>query len=136
MSNLEINASPTPNANYLLTLNYAEIPLMISYHDKDGKTRLSAGISISSLFNASEKINYLASPNAVGYFKKRDVCWLGDVSFMISKHIGAGLRYSYSLLYIRNFSDYTYNGTANPFNPYFGTNQFNNYISVRGIYLF
>jgi hypothetical protein len=135
MSNLEINTNPNPNVNYLLTLNYAEIPFMISYHDKDNKTRISGGISVSSLFNASEKINYLATTNSVNYFKKRDVCWLGDITFMASKHIGAGLRYSYSILYIRNFAGYNYNGVS-LVNPYFGTNQFNNYISVRGIYLF
>ncbi|MFM2224925.1 MAG: hypothetical protein RJA07_1127 [Bacteroidota bacterium] len=136
MTSNEIFNNPNPNANYYLTLNYAEIPILLSYHDKDGKTRLSGGISISRLFSAYEEINHEATPGAIDYFKKRDVCWVGDVSFMATKHIGFGLRYSYSILFIRNFADYTYNGTANPFNPYFGTNQFNNYVSARGIYLF
>ncbi|MFM2048456.1 MAG: hypothetical protein RI955_1004 [Bacteroidota bacterium] len=136
MTSNQIFNNSNPNANYVLTLNYAEIPILISYHDKDAKTRLSAGISVSRLFSVNEEINHEATPGAIDYFKKRDICWLGDISFMATKHIGFGMRYSYSIVYIRNFADYTYNGTGNPLNPYFGTNQFNKYVSVRGIYLF
>jgi len=135
MSNSQINSQLDPNSNYFLTLNYAEIPLMLSYHDKDSKTRISGGVSIGSLFSGTEKINNAYSVNAVDFYKKRDICWLADISYMASKHVGVGMRYSYSLLYIRNFANYTYNGLS-LVNPYFGTNQFNNYISIRGIYLF
>jgi hypothetical protein len=135
MSNNQLNAQVTPNTNYVLTLNYAEIPLLLSYHDKDNKTRISGGISIGSLFNGTEKINYSYSVNAVDYYKKRDICWVADISYMASKHLGVSMRYSYSLAYIRNFAGYTYNGQS-LVNPYYGTNQFNNYVSIRGIYLF
>jgi hypothetical protein len=133
MTNVDILNNP--GKNYIATLNYAEIPVLLQYRDKDGKTQLGLGISYSRMFSAKEQINFLDTPDAINYYKKRDLCWVADISFMASKHIGVGLRYNYSILYIRNFADYTYNG-ATLVNPYFGTNQFNNYVTVRGIYLF
>jgi hypothetical protein len=133
MTNLDINNNQ--GKNYIATLNYAEIPVLISYRDKDGKTQLGLGISYSRLFSATEQIDFLGTPNAINYFKKRDICYVADISFMANKNIGVGLRYNYSMFYIRHFANYTYNG-ATLVNPYFGTNQFNNYITIRGIYLF
>ena len=129
----EINGDP--NQSYTLQLRYADIPMYLQYRDKDGKTRWGLGLSYGRLFSANETIDFLADPDVLNEYKKRDVCWLADFQFFATKHIGFNIRYSYSLLYIRNFVGWQYNGTFS-LNPPYGTNQYNNFLTTRIVYTF
>ena len=124
-----------PNQNYKVNLRYADVPMYLQYRDKDGKTRMGMGLSYGQLFSASETIDFANDPDALNEFKKRDVCWLADLQYFITPHLGFNLRYSYSLLYIRHFATTTYNGSFS-LNPAVGTNQYNNFITTRVIYTF
>ena len=123
------------NENYELTLRYADVPVYLQYRDKDGKVRVGLGMSYGRLFSAKEIIDYKDHENAISTFEKRDVCWLADIQYFVSPHFGFDFRYSYSLLFIRNFPSWTYNGLS-ILNPHYGDNEFNHYLTFRAIYIF
>jgi len=129
------NQEMAPGQNYRLKLRYAAVPLFINYHDKDGKVRLGAGLSYGRMFAATEEKNFLPVEDALGSFKRSDVCGIADLQYLFSKNMGVNLRYSNSFVAIRNYdSSIYYGGILN--DPFNGTSQYNKYLTVRVFYVF
>ena len=124
---------------YKLALNYAEIPILFNYTDK-GRLRVSLGGSYSRLITAKETIYYpllsvnVENQDVTDLYLPADFCWIADVNYLLSHHLGVGLRSDYSLLPIRNNGGLTaLNPTSNPF---YRSRQYNNYIGVYFDYQF
>ncbi len=114
--------------DYNITLNYAEVPIMLSYFDKR-KSHFGAGVSYSRLGTSTENIVTVPSQviNTEDFpFKKSDYNFLLSGSLHCWKGFFLNLRFQYSLVSIRN---------KPPEN--FGRNQqFNNMYTLRIMYLF
>ena len=123
------------NRNYILTLNYADVPIYLQYRDKDNKVRVGLGLSYGRLFSAYEQIDFKENADALSEYNKSDYCWLADLQYFVNKNIGIDFRFNYSIRYIRNFASWTYNGFS-LINPYYGDNQFNHFLSFRAMYVF
>jgi hypothetical protein len=129
------NQEMAPGQNYRLKLRYAAVPLYLNYHDKDGKVRLGAGLSYGRMFAATEEMNFLPVEDALGSFKRSDICGLADLQYLFSKNWGVNLRFSNSLPAIRHFNTSRYNGRTLG-NAVNGINQYNKYLTVRIFYVF
>lgn len=123
--------TPVPGlyiTNYGITLNYAEVPLMLNYFDKR-KSHFGGGFSYSRLGTAKENIE--TSPkqnvNLLDYpFKKSDYNFLLSGNLHCWKGLFLNVRFQYSLISIRNSTP-----------QYFGRGQqFNNMWTIRLMYLF
>lgn len=122
------------SGEYMLKLNYAEIPLLLQYSDKGGVT-VGAGFSYGRLVYVAEK----QSPDKNtpvqwdnvslndGTYKKSDYEVIGDLQFRLFQGFYLDLRYSYSMAEIRKRYFYK------PFNKL--RKQYNNLISCRLIWV-
>ncbi len=114
--------------NYGITLNYAEVPLMLNYFDKR-KSHFGGGFSYSRLGTAKEFIETTPRQNVNlnDYpFKKSDYNLLLSGNLHCWKGLFLNLRFQYSLVSIRNSTP-----------QYFGRGQqFNNLWTIRLMYLF
>ncbi len=124
-----------PNQNYISKLRYVAVPLFLNYHDPDGKVRLGAGIMYGQLFAAKEQINFYAVENPLSTFKRRDLSWMANLQYMFAPKWGLDTRFSYSLLYIRQYDNSIYKGNSVG-NSVAGAGQFNNVITVRLFHIF
>jgi hypothetical protein len=120
------------DGSYKLRLNYAEIPLMVQYTDRDFMT-VGAGVSWGRLVKVEEWKNKVRIDSVTllgGPFSRDDYNVFGDVRFRIYKNLKINARYSYSLQQIarRNVRD-SKSGQMNMRNFY------NNYWSIRLIYM-
>jgi len=88
--------SATPN--YQTKLNYAEIPLLIQYTDRDRIT-VGTGVSYSRLVGVKWIVNGRTITNNVndGYYSTDNFDWLLDFRFRIWQQLKLNVRYSYSL---------------------------------------
>ncbi len=116
---------------YNINLNYAEVPLMINYFDKN-KSNFGAGFSISRLINSTETseqgngqvMNFEPYP-----FRKMDYNFLIGGNLHCWKGIYLNARFQYSLRSIRDpkYKVPEYSGRSE---------QFSNMWTVRVMYLF
>lgn len=114
--------------DYGITLNYAEVPLMISYFDKH-RSHFGGGISYSRLGTSKEHITTVPAQNINlnDYpFKKSDYNLLLSGSLHCWKGLFLNLRFQYSLVSIRNNTPQNYSRGQ----------QFNNVWALRLVYLF
>ena len=113
--------------NYAVELNYAEIPLLISYFD-DHKNHFGGGFSYARLGTSKE---YITTNPPTTYdpndyqFKKNDFNLLLNGSLHVYKGFFLNMRFQYSLLSIRDKVPNITKGT-----------QYNNMWTIRFMYLF
>jgi len=115
-------------SDYRISLNYAEIPVMINYVNKR-KSNFGLGFSYSRLAFSSESFtSYPAQifDESQYPFKKSDLNFLIGGNFHLWKGLLLNIRYQYSLFSIRNSLPQTSENAP----------QFNNMWVVRLMYLF
>lgn len=121
--------------NYGINLNYAEIPVLFNYFDKQ-KSHFGAGFSFSQLISSNETVTTKPEPPGGNGswsdtlnkypFKKSDLNFVIGGDLHLIKGLFLNLRFQYSLLSIRK--DYY---------PEFGrAQQYNNTWTLRLMYLF
>ena len=87
------------DGSYKLILNYAEVPLMIQYTDRD-IVSVGAGISWNRLVHAEEWRNGYQIDSVTtqsGVFDRDDWIAFGDVRVRVYKNLILNARYSYSM---------------------------------------
>lgn len=120
---------------YGINLNYAEIPIMFNYFDKQ-KSHFGAGFSLAQMISSSESVTTTPEPpggngswsDTLGKypFKKSDLNFVIGGNLHLVKGLFLNLRFQYSILSIRK--DYY---------PEFGrAEQYNNTWTLRLMYLF
>ncbi len=114
-----------PGQSVKLTVNYAEIPLLFRYHDKNGAI-FGLGFSYSSLVGLSQWKNGSPVTALDSLLGRNDVQGLAEFTFRIKKHWGANARIGYSLLPIAHWSLSRFRKNA----------VYNNNISIRLVYYF
>ncbi len=116
---------------YKLTLNYAEIPLMLHFTDK-GFLTFGLGFSYGRLVGVREIEWGVQTPLTLysGDYSRDDYNVIVDVRAPIYKKIYFNFRYAYSLTKIRTR---TYTNIAG---DEWKRNQYNNIITVRLLYIF
>lgn len=85
-----------------ITLNYVELPVMMSYTLLDGRLRLAAGVAPAVQVGASV-LDYGGEHNAAheANYKRMDYLpVVGDVRYLLTENLGAWLRFSTSMLSI------------------------------------
>jgi hypothetical protein len=118
---------------YRLRLNYFEVPLYVTFTDKDVMT-FGAGGYFGRLVNVREEEHsgkqepYIDSVA----FNKNDFGFLVDFRFRIWNHLHLNVRYSQSLISIRE----RYYEPLNTYSQPFTRQQYNQTISLRFIYIF
>lgn len=124
------NDQSTVLVDYNIRLNYAEIPLCISYFDKKNN-HIGAGASYAYL--AKSKETYKDASGAVYEqdaklfpFRKHDINLMVHANIHIYKRFFINARYQYSMLSIRSINNFV---TGRP-------QQFNNLWSIRAMYIF
>jgi hypothetical protein len=89
----------SPQFDYFkLNIDYLDVPVMISYHDKE-RAIFSLGIIVNNLVRTKEERGYNPSPIISPDFEYNQLALEGmaNVSFHFSKKFGANLRFAYSL---------------------------------------
>ncbi|MDR0364656.1 MAG: PorT family protein [Bacteroidales bacterium] len=119
------------NGAYNLRLNYVRIPIVAHYVDK--KFSLGGGVEYGRLVNVKEQEHDIYNTDFIAdsAYNKNDLSILADVKFQIYKGIYLNVRYSYSLLKIRErtFRDvYNLRKTTN-------RKQYNNILTLRLIWV-
>lgn len=116
--------------DYRIYLKYAEAPLLINYVDKK---KNNFGIGLSFAYLGSSKELYEDGNGAVYEqdaklfpFKKYDINWVANGNAHIWQGFAIGLRMQYSMLNIRNLSNYLTGRQL----------QYNNLVSLRLMYIF
>ncbi|MBN2730739.1 MAG: PorT family protein [Bacteroidales bacterium] len=119
-----------PYPYYNLRLNYAEVPIMIHYNDKDVLT-FGTGFSYGRLvfMKEIEHGSQIDWPTRTGDYNRGDWNFLFNVRFRMYYGLHFDIRYAYSLVKIRTrtFSNATGMWTRD---------QFNNTLSFRLVYVF
>jgi hypothetical protein len=115
---------------YILRLHYVEVPWMFVYNYKN-KYRFEGGISGAYLFNSYEANSQIGAYK--GALKKYDFCYNLGVGYKLSEKTFFSLRYSYSILPIRDYSKNVYLG--NFFQRAFGRGLYNNVVQVSFNYI-
>ncbi len=88
------------NANeYLLKLNYVEVPLLVKYIYK--KFKFETGFGIGFLLSSYEETNYVEITNDP--LKKNDFTFQLGISYPVFKLLEMNWRYSYSLIPVRQY---------------------------------
>lgn len=116
---------------YTLRLNYAEVPIIIRYIDKD-MAGLGLGFSYGRLVNAKEWQNgdFSKWNTNTGPYKTEDYSVIVEAFFKIYGGLKANIRYSYSMYRLRTRDYYT--GTKFKETRH----QYNNCITFRLMYIF
>lgn len=119
------------NGAYKLRLNYAEVPVIVHYTDKNF---ISAGLGFSwgRLVGVNEWEHGLKTATSLnsGTYAKDDFAAIFDVRLRILGPLLVNVRYQYSLAKIRTRDFYNLAGDT------WTRDQFNNVISFRLIYMF
>jgi hypothetical protein len=114
--------------DYGITLNYAQVPILLSYFDNH-KNHFGVGAAYSRLGTAKEYIKTVpADPIDLNQFpfKKSDYSFLINGSLHCWKGLFLNMRFEYSLLSVRNHTPQNYSRGQ----------QFNNVMTLRLMYLF
>jgi len=119
-------------ADYGINLNYAEIPLMINYFDKQ-KSHFGLGVSYSRLVNSKETLttdsaNIVTNHdfNTLYPFKKNAFDFVAGAELHLWKGLYLNVRFQYSLVPVRD---------QLPPDTYARANQYSNSWTVRLMYL-
>jgi len=120
---------------YHTRLDYAEVPLLFSYHDKKGLT-LSTGISYSRLVRIKwvEYGNTLSNSINDGYYDLDSFDWIADFKYRIWQNTHINIRYQWGLKSIWSGDDGDLLTTRE--NKTQSSDQRNSLISVRLIWIF
>lgn len=115
---------------YNLRLNYAEIPLLIHYNDKDQITA-GMGVSYGRLVSMRETEHgvLIDWPTSTGPYSSEDFNILVDFRFRAFWKVHFNFRYAYSISKIR--TRYYDNGAST-----WERDQFNNLLSFRLVFVF
>lgn len=122
-------SSSFPNDNqtdtYKLTLNYAEVPVFVTFNDKS-RMLFQAGFAYGRLFNVKEIINGVENLNNEDAFEKDELSYLFGATILVgaNKHFGINIRYEGSITSIGNSSNPQVSGLINRL------------ITLRGVYYF
>ena len=122
----------TKNGAYRLNLNYAEVPVLVMYTDKEFISG-GAGFAWGRLVGVKEwEHGQLIESTTVngGPYSKNDFSILADVRIRIYKQLKFNLRYQYSLVKIRTRE------FGNISTGFWERDQYNNLISFRLIWVF
>lgn len=96
--------NPHPEFNkFKLKLNYVELPIMISYHDRN-RAIFSGGIIINTLAAYDEVRFGTSFSDTINFtpYKTISADIMGSISFHFTKKLGINLRFAYSLSNIAN----------------------------------
>jgi hypothetical protein len=127
------NSTPDNTGMYRLTLNYIDLPVLLSVKVKNLGT-VEAGLVPGYLFAASGRDDNGRMPNAsLAEFKKFDLDTRIGLNIFLTEKIAVNLHYSYSLFSIRDRE--VENASYTWFGKLFGNEagNFNNYL-VFGLY--
>jgi Outer membrane protein beta-barrel domain len=108
-----------------LTLNYAEIPVLFNYHDKNGAI-FGLGFAYSRFLNYKRIENGVNTTDGDNPVKNSDWSFVGDFTFVIKEHYGINGRYQYSIVPIAQW----------PGSNLRNFNVFNSSFSIRFLYIF
>jgi hypothetical protein len=87
----------SPQFDYFkLNIDYLDIPIMISYHDKE-RAIFSLGIIVNNLARVREERGFNVGLYPDFTYKQLALEGMANVSFHFSKKFGANLRFAYSL---------------------------------------
>jgi hypothetical protein len=127
-----LSGDDTLTGAYKLRLNYAEIPLMIHYTDKEFIT-VGTGFSFGRLVAASEfeHGNQTITNAQNGIYSPNDYSVLVDLRMRIVNRLKFNFRYQYSMTKIRS-RDFSTIGNAEPWSR----KQYNNLLTFRLVYVF
>jgi len=83
---------------YKTSLDYAEVPFLFSYHDKNGLT-FSTGVSYSRLVRAKWVVNgrEIGSSTNDGFFRLNNFDWIADFKYKIWKSARINIQYQYGI---------------------------------------
>lgn len=115
---------------FRIKMHYADIPVLIKYHDAIGGLTFGAGASLGRLVSyqyEEDGIDLTESFDVVDKFRPWDLQALGEISYMFTPVWGLNLRVAYSVLPIR-----TDCGSSLLRN----CAQVNNVISLRTVFMF
>lgn len=125
--------SDTDPETYSLTLHYIDFPVMANYTIRE-KFIIDAGMVPGYLFSKKGEENGIDfTDEEISAFKKFDLSWLVGFNYKITSNFIVNLRYSYSLLSIRDYEniDANYSIIAQLFG--YTSGDYNNYLTM-GIY--
>jgi opacity protein-like surface antigen len=117
---------------FKLNIDYVDVPLMISYHDKQ-RAIFSLGVILNNLVRAKEARG--SNPRGIQPFEYKQFALEGmaGISFHFTKNLGINLRFAYSLTDIAKAKYMVGNQYVSNLRDH---SQRNNYISARLFYLF
>jgi hypothetical protein len=83
---------------YKTRMDYAEVPILFQYHDKNGLT-IGTGISYSRLVRIQWTVNgrVISSSTSDGYYARDNFDWIADFKYRVWKNAHINLRYQYGL---------------------------------------
>jgi hypothetical protein len=85
--------------NGRISLQYIEVPVMLSYNMLDGRLRLAAGVAPAVLVGARVTFDEIDNPAVAEKYKRLDLMPLtAEVSYRFTNHLVAEGRYQNSLL--------------------------------------
>ena len=122
----------TVDGRYSYRLNYAEIPILLHYNDKDVMT-FGLGFSFGRLVSYTEYDNRMDVFNWVEYKANpaiNNMEAIGDIRFRVYKNLKLNFRYSYSLFSFRD-AVFHWEDLDHPEER----QQYHNVISCRFIYI-
>jgi hypothetical protein len=116
---------------YNLRLNYLEVPVLLTYNDRDIFTA-GSGFAWARLSDITEVEHgkAISWTNKRGDYYRDDLLWIVDLRFRTYKRLHFNVRYSYSLSPIR-FRTY-----SPPTGVSWDRKQYNNLLSFRMIWIF
>jgi hypothetical protein len=91
--------APNP---FKLTLNYAEIPVLLHYHDKD-RAIFGAGLSYSALVGYKRIESGFNTTGSDTPVSSRDISIIADAALKVRKVFALNLRFAYSLFSIADW---------------------------------
>lgn len=80
-----------------LLLNYIDVPIQFSYHDKE-RMIFSAGMSYGNLFSIRRVLDGIEQQDNAGLFESNEFGYLLTATFLVQTKLGIGVRYSGSLI--------------------------------------
>lgn len=107
-----------------LTLNYAEIPFLINYHDKNGAI-FGLGFAYARFLNYKRFENGIDTTIEDNPVNNNDFSFIADFTFVIKDHFGINGRYQYSIAPVAQW----------PGSNFRNFNVFNSVISFRLLYI-
>jgi len=118
------------SGEYNLRLNYAEVPLLLHYNDKN-RLKVGAGLSWGRLVREKEieQGGLVAPYTDTVPFRVNDFSIIADLRFRLYRKIKLNIRYSYSLASIRERNFYSYYGDV------WERKQYNNLLTIRLLYV-